>query len=71
MLGTTSAKLIDEAHAAARKAEEIASHHAGLDLADRLRAAEEVIDRQKRQLLEAAGVIDKLLEVIRGRGRRV
>lgn len=63
----TSAKLIDEARAAARKAEEIASHHAGVDLADRLRAAEEVIERQKKQLLEAASMIDRLLEVIRGR----
>ena len=65
----TSEKLIDEARSASRKAEEVASHHAGLDLADRLRAAEEVIERQKRHLLEAAAMIDKLVEVLGGKRR--
>ena len=66
MSPTTSESLTDQARTAARKAEEVASHHAGTDLAERLKAAEEVIERQKRQLLEAAGMINRLVEVIGG-----
>jgi len=65
----TSEKLIDEARAASRKAEEVASHHAGIDLAERLKAAEQVIETQKRHLMEAAAMIDKLVEVLGGKRR--
>jgi len=47
----------------------VASHHAGLDLAERLKAAEEVIATQKRHLMEAAAMIDKLVEVLGGKRR--
>jgi vacuolar-type H+-ATPase subunit H len=66
---STSEKLIDDARETSRKAEEVASHHAGLDLAERLKAAEEVIETQKRHLMEAAAMIDKLVEVLGGKRR--
>lgn len=69
MSESTSEKLIDDARETSRKAEEVASHHAGTDLADRLKAAEEVIERQKRHLMEAAAMIDKLVEVLVGKRR--
>ena len=69
MSESTSGKLIDDARETSRKAEEVASHHAGIDLADRLKAAEEVIERQKRHLMEAAAMIDKLVEVLGGKRR--
>ena len=67
MSENTSGKLIDEAREASRKAEEVASYHAGLDLAERLKAAEQVIETQKRHLMEAAAMIDKLVEAICGK----
>lgn len=69
MSENTSEKLISDATATSRKAEEVASHHAGLDLAERLKAAEEVIETQKRHLMEAAAMIDKLVEVLGGKRR--
>lgn len=62
---TTSARLSDEARAVARKCEEIASYHSGIDLEARLRAADEVIERQRQQLLAAAVLLDRLREAIR------
>lgn len=67
MSSDTSERLIDEARATSRKAEEVAAHHAGLDLSERLRAAEEVIKTQRRHLIEAAAMIDKLVEAIYGK----
>lgn len=69
MSENTSERLIDEAREASRKAEEVASYHAGLDLAERLKAAEQVIETQKRHLMEAAAMIDKLVEVLGGKRR--
>lgn len=55
----------------ARKCEEVAFYHSGIDLAERLRAVDEVIEKQKQQLLVAAAAIDELtLEVAGERGRR-
>lgn len=64
---STSASLTDEAREAARKCEEVASYHSGIDLTERLRAADIVIERQRQQLLAAAVMIDKLREAIGGR----
>lgn len=63
----SSENLSEQARAVARKAEEVASHHAGVDLAARLAAAEEVIATQKRHLLAAANMINRLVEVISGK----
>lgn len=60
----SSENLSEQARSVARKAEEVASHHAGVDLAERLAAAEEVIARQKTHLLSAAKMIDTLVRVM-------
>lgn len=60
-------KLTDEARETARKCEEVASYHSGIDLTERLRAADIVIERQRQQLLVAAAMIDRLREAIDGK----
>lgn len=62
-----SENLLTEAVAAAKRAEEVARHSAGVDLAERLRAVEVVVAAQKAQLFAAAEMIYTLVEVMSGR----
>lgn len=57
-------KLTEEARAVARKVEEVASYHAGTDLAERLKHAEDGMAAQREQMLAAVKIIDRLVEAL-------